>query len=173
MTSNAARGHRALAATLDTLLPPDARTVMFFHELDEGLWFYLRDRHLEPVPRSTPRYNDGFDMLQEYKSGAKALDLATWAALRQGRQKQILVDWLASRDRPSPYVLIRAKYYDIFAPDLAGRAEVVYRERDVKRNDLVLLKAVDAPAVAAEPAKAAEGPVPVTAGAAEPGTTRR
>jgi 4-amino-4-deoxy-L-arabinose transferase-like glycosyltransferase len=169
---NAARSHRALAAALDGLLPPEARTVMFFHELDEGLWFYLRDRHLEPVPRSTPRYNDGFDMLQEYRSGAKTLDLATWAALRQNRQRQILVDWLAQRDRPSPYVLIRAKYYDIFAPALAGRAEVVYRERDVKRNDLVLLKAVDppAPAVAAEPPP---GPVPITAGAIEPGTARR
>jgi 4-amino-4-deoxy-L-arabinose transferase-like glycosyltransferase len=169
---NPARSHRALAATLDRVLPPDARTVMFFHELDEGLWFYLRDRHLEPVPRSTPRYNDGYDMLQEYRNGAKTLDLATWAAMRQDRQKQILVDWLADRDRPSPYVLIRAKYYDLFAPALAGRAEVVYRERDVKRNDLVLLKAVDPPAVAADVEPAPE-PVPITAGALVPGTARR
>src|SRR5262249_44989660 len=36
----AAHSHRAIAATLDRLLPAEARTVMFYHELDEGLWFY-------------------------------------------------------------------------------------------------------------------------------------
>lgn len=166
---NASRSHRALASRLDAILPAETRTVMFFHELDEGLWFYLRDRHLEPVPRSTPKYNDGFDMLEEYRNGAKALDLQTWAQMRRDRQKQILVEWLGSRDRPSPYVLIRAKYYDIFAPDLAGMAEVVFRERDVKRNDLVLLRAMDPPVVALP----ATGTAPITAGASESDTTRR
>ncbi|MBX6316230.1 MAG: glycosyltransferase family 39 protein, partial [Isosphaeraceae bacterium] len=42
-SENAVRSHRALAGTLARLLPPDARTLMFFHEIDEGLWFYLRD----------------------------------------------------------------------------------------------------------------------------------
>ncbi len=162
---NASRSHRALAAKLDALLPAETRTVMFFHELDEGLWFYLRNRHLEPVPRSTPRYNDGFDMLEEYRNGAKTLDLQTWANMRRDRQKQILVDWLAHHDQPTPYVLIRAKYYDVFAPDLKGKAEVVYRERDVKRNDLVLLRAI-APTPKPEP-------TPITAGASKADTTLR
>ena len=36
---------------------------MFFQEIDEGLWFYLRDRALVPVPGSQPVYNRGFDLL--------------------------------------------------------------------------------------------------------------
>jgi hypothetical protein len=37
-------------------------------------------------------------------------------------------------------VLIRNKLYDLFAPDLAGLAAPVYRERGLKRNELVLLR---------------------------------
>jgi 4-amino-4-deoxy-L-arabinose transferase-like glycosyltransferase len=149
---NPARSHRALARTLEALLPMEVRTVMFFHELDEGLWFYLRGHELKPVPGSTPEYNDGFDMVREVRRRRGSLpNLRAWAAERLAAQRSCLLDWMASADRPSPYVLIRGKLYDQIAHELTGRAETVYREHDVKRNDVVLLRVVDTPATAARP----------------------
>jgi 4-amino-4-deoxy-L-arabinose transferase-like glycosyltransferase len=147
---NASRGHKALARTLDRILPPEARRLAFFHELDEGLWFYLRGRELTAVPGSTPRYNDGFDLLQNYRDGKT--ELVFDPAARLAQQKKVLIDWLARPDRGTEYVLVRGKVFDLMAPDLAGRAEVVFRERDVRRNDLVLLRAATAvSATAARP----------------------
>jgi hypothetical protein len=143
---NAARSHRALASTLESILPPEVRTVMFFHELDEGLWFYLRGRTLTAVPGSTPQYNDGYDMLRQYEQSRLVFD----PVLRAQQQKQILLDWLDQPQRPSPYVLIRSSRFDAFAPDLAGRVELLYREHDVKRNDLVLFRVLDDPAPAGD-----------------------
>ena len=48
---NPVRGHRMLARHLERLIPADVRTVHFFHEIDEGLWFYL--------PRSSPGSRSG------------------------------------------------------------------------------------------------------------------
>ena len=59
---NAQRSHRALAATLDRIVPADSPNIMFFRQIDEGLWFYLQDRTLSPVPGSQPRYNPGADL---------------------------------------------------------------------------------------------------------------
>lgn len=137
---DALRSHQALADALEAALPPEARTVMFFHELDEGLWFYLRDRRLAAVPGSAPRYNNGFDMLQDYHQGRRD---ALVPELRQEALKQTLVNWL---DRPadqrgSSYVLIRGKFYDLFKDDLDTRGELVYREHGLDRNELVLLRA--------------------------------
>ena len=39
---NAARGHRRLAGQLRQLVPRGVHELRFFHEIDEGLWFYLR-----------------------------------------------------------------------------------------------------------------------------------
>jgi 4-amino-4-deoxy-L-arabinose transferase-like glycosyltransferase len=143
---NASRGHGALARKIDRTLPPEARTLAFFHELDEGLWFYLRGRDLAAVPGSTPRYNDGFDLLQDYRDGNAALVFDP--AARLSRQTKVLADWLDRPDRGTDHVLIRGKVFDLMAPALAGRAEVVFREHDVRRNDLVLLRAT-APATTA------------------------
>ena len=43
---NPARGHRQLAQQLESRLPSAAKTLHFFHEIDEGLWFYLGNRRL-------------------------------------------------------------------------------------------------------------------------------
>jgi 4-amino-4-deoxy-L-arabinose transferase-like glycosyltransferase len=146
---NPARSHRELARTIDSLLPPELRTVMFFHELDEGLWFYLRGRQLKAVPGSTPEYNDGFDMARELRRRQGRLPtLAEWTAERLEAHRRRLLGWMADPDRGSPYVLLRGKLYDQIAGDLAGHAEVVYRERQVKRNDVVLLRVRDGPATA-------------------------
>lgn len=144
---NAAHSHRALAATLEGLLPPEVRTVMFYHELDEGLWFYLRGRALAPVPGSQPATNDGFDFIEEAKVNPRIY--SKW--VRRERQFQVLLDWIQRPDRASPYVLIRSRVYDQFAPDLEGLVTPLYSEsgRGLKRNELVLLRVADPGDVAA------------------------
>ena len=126
---------------------------MFFHELDEGLWFYLRNRSLAPVPGSQPRYNDVFDLVDDQRANR----LVTDPDKRLEIEKQILLDWLARPDRGSQYVLIRNRVYDLFAADLVGLATPVFREQGLKRNELVLLRV--------------EPPLPVTA--RPPATTLR
>lgn len=134
---NGLHGHRALADALDRVLPADEKTVMFFHELDEGLWFYLRDRALVPVPGSQPEYNDAFRIVEDIRNNRFEWD----PEKRIEAQQKILVDWLKRPDRPSSYVLIRNDRFDRFAPALAGLAEPVHREHGLKRNELVLLHA--------------------------------
>ncbi|MBV8314611.1 MAG: glycosyltransferase family 39 protein [Planctomycetaceae bacterium] len=144
--ANATHSHRNLATTMDRLLPPEARTVMFFHEIDEGLWFYLRDRALVPVPGSQPEYNDGLDLYSELRSGPPIRDPRRLRNVeqqiflkRQDSVRQTLLDWIARPDRVSSYVLLRNRDYDRFAPALAGLATPVFREQGLKRNGLVLL----------------------------------
>jgi hypothetical protein len=144
---NPAHSHRALAATLDRLLPPEVRTLMFFHELDEGLWFYLRDRTLEPVPGSQPAFNDGYDFFQEAEVNPQIYSVR----VRMQKQLQVLLDWIARPDRATSYVLIRGRVYDRFAPALASLATPLYSEegRGLKRNELVLLRVADPEVIAA------------------------
>ena len=90
--------------------PPSARTVMFFHELDEGLWFYLHDRNLVPVPGSQPRYNEGFDL--DPNTAADTSSSTPPSALES--EKQILVEWLdppraALAVRPDPQEALRPR----------------------------------------------------------------
>jgi 4-amino-4-deoxy-L-arabinose transferase-like glycosyltransferase len=140
---NDRRSHRELAEALDHRLPADVRTVMFFHELDEGLWFYLRDRELVPVPGSQPEYNDAFRLAEDLKSGR-----IEWDPDKRGEtQIQVLLDWLRRPEHPSPYVLIRREKYERFAATLAPLTDPLYREHDKTRNKLVLLR-VKPPATA-------------------------
>jgi len=143
---NARRGHRALAATLDRIIPAEMPEIMFFRQIDEGLWFYLRDRSLTPVPGSQPRYNAGADLDEDWKNNRLELD----ANKRADNVKKILVDWLTRPNRPSSYVLLRTKEYDLFARDLAGLATLVHREHGLYRNELVLLHVAPAGPVAAK-----------------------
>jgi hypothetical protein len=145
---NATRSHRALAAKLESLLPRGARTVMFFQELDEGLWFYLRDRNLVPVPGSQPQYNKGFDLYEEFQSGRVELD----PAKRLDAEKQIFLKWLSRIDRPSSYVLIRKELYNPFASSLAGMVTPLHFEQNLVRHELVLLRVDASSAVANRPA---------------------
>lgn len=137
---NPARGHRTLAEKLGELVPAGSRTVMFFNEIDEGLWFYARGFRLAPVPRSHPRYNTAFDLAHSYLTERRHSEtLADVEARRLAQEKQALFDWLARRDPRVRYLLIRGHLYDRFARDLTGRATPVIRETGMKRNELVLL----------------------------------
>ena len=110
---------------------------MFFHELDEGLWYYLRDRRLVPVPGSIPRYNDGVDWQQD---AGRLQALTNNPRLRLQQQGRLLQDWLDRPSGGSDFVLIRGALFDRLAAGLTGRARVVFRECDVKRHELVLLR---------------------------------
>jgi len=147
---NDRHSHRALAAALDRALPADARTVMFFHELDEGLWFYLRGRDLVPVPGSQPEYNDAYRLAEDLRRGRLEWD----PDRRAEAQQRLFVDWLRRPGRASPYVLIRNTKYDRFAPALVGLTEPVLSEHGLDRNELVLLRVI-APDPGAGPVAAA------------------
>lgn len=137
---NDRNSHRALAATLDRLLPPGERTVMFYRELDEGLWYYLRGRSLRPVPGSQPRYNTGYDLLDDFKKGQIIWD----DTARMKAVAGTMVKWLDEPGKQeSPYVLIRAEDYDFFASEFAPLVETVYREPELGRNNLMLLRVKD------------------------------
>jgi 4-amino-4-deoxy-L-arabinose transferase-like glycosyltransferase len=151
---NAAYSHRGLAATLDRALPPRARTLMFYRELDEGLWFYLRDRDLRPVPGTQPRYNRGADLHEDFVSGRIEWD----DDKRLYKEGQFLIAWLNDPRRSSEYVLIRAEAFDLFATpkffarDLARLVTPVLREPDnLRRHNLVLLHAPIGPRLSSAP----------------------
>jgi hypothetical protein len=145
---NDRRSHRELAATIDRLLPPESHTVMFFHELDEGLWFYLRDRTLEPVPGSQPEYNDAFRFAEDLRYNRLEWD----PEKRADAQQHLLVEWIDGAEHPSPYVLIRRDKYERFAAALGDRVEPLHGEDGLKRNELVLLRVTTPKPVAAAPA---------------------
>ena len=146
---NPSRGHRELAAKLEALVPADLRTVWFFNELDEGLWFYLRGHDLAPVAGA--KFNRGFDLRAD--AADRKLDTP---ARRVELAREQLADWARHADPAAPtYVLIRGKIYDLFARDVASLFESVYREQGVKRNEMVLLRTRPTPPVASAPADAA------------------
>ena len=138
---NPVRGHRALADRLGKIVSGGSPTVMFFNEIDEGLWFYAHGFGLAPVPGSHPRYNTAFDLAHSFLNDRRGTEtLGDVEARRVSHDKQALIDWL---DRSAPltrYLLIRGRQYDLFAAQLAGRATPVLRETDMKRNELVLLE---------------------------------
>ncbi|MGE5757040.1 MAG: ArnT family glycosyltransferase [Planctomycetaceae bacterium] len=162
---NPAKGHRALAATIERMVPPDERTVMFFEELDEGLWFYLRDRTLAPVPGSQPKYNKGFDMDHEFRDSRLVTDperrkqlQARMLIERKEKEVEVLRSWLQSPERTSSYLLMRDTLYDRLSGRIAGLAAPIHREQGVSRHGMVLLH-VNPPApgpVATDPRRAEE-----------------
>jgi 4-amino-4-deoxy-L-arabinose transferase-like glycosyltransferase len=141
---NDRNGHRRLARQVARLVPQSERTVLFYSELDEGLWYYLRGRKLQPVLQ--PRYNKALDLLDDFK--AKRI---IWNDQERYRSEaQTLVKWLESNPEKPSYMLIKAKTYDIFRTQLTGLAEPVYREPDLERNELVLLRLEHTPAAVAK-----------------------
>ena len=50
---NPERSHRALAQKLGEIVPAGAPTVMFFNEIDEGLWFYAKGFDLRRCRKSS------------------------------------------------------------------------------------------------------------------------
>ena len=140
---NSARSHRLLAQKLRAIVPADSPTIMFFNEIDEGLWFYSHGLNLAPIPGSQPQFNTAFDLAHRYLADRGHTEtLAKLEARRLAQQKQALVDWFDRGDSdPRPgFVLIRRHLFDLFAADLAGRAPPIFRETAAKRNELVLLQ---------------------------------
>ncbi|QEH35741.1 Undecaprenyl phosphate-alpha-4-amino-4-deoxy-L-arabinose arabinosyl transferase [Aquisphaera giovannonii] len=143
------RGHRHLAEQIARLAPAGADAgaaeLRFFHEIDEGLWFYLGDRRLAPVPGSQPRYSDSYDKLgNALTSGSNCIDPAAIAARFEGRQRRVLRDWI---DRRPPAagpaaLLIRVPLLERWSADLAGRAAPLVVEENRKRTPLALLRVV-------------------------------
>lgn len=134
---NEAKSHRVLAAELDRMLPPGASTVMFYRQLDEGLWYYLKGRTLSPVPGTTPKYS----LADEIQTKAETNTLIYDNQKRMEAERQVLVDWLDGAEHESPYLLIRGRDYDLFGREVADRTETVFRETTGERtNKLVLLK---------------------------------
>jgi 4-amino-4-deoxy-L-arabinose transferase-like glycosyltransferase len=143
---DAVRGHSRLALQLDRLVPSSAATLRFFHEIDEGLWFYLRNHRLAPVPGSQPRYSDSYDQL------GSVLDFRLDPASReQGPasplepRKQQLLQWLRREGPDHGFVLLKASLYDRLRSELNSMAVPVYREERLKRNELVLLRVLRNP----------------------------
>lgn len=126
---NKSRGHRTIAQQIDRAIPPEVKTVAFFHEIDEGLWVHLRGRKLVPVPGSHPRYNDAVD-LRRLRDGGGLVP----------RSKKALADWLEHDARPGDFLLMREKVRALLAEELEPAATVVLRDSAAKRNGLVLLR---------------------------------
>jgi hypothetical protein len=140
---NAARGHRTVAAKLDRIVSGAASTptLMFYNEIDEGLWFYAKGFRLAPVPETHPHYNTAFDLAHSFLGQRRhSRTLAALEAERVAREKQALLEWLDRREPVARYLLIRDRQYDLFAAELAARTRLVLRETSMKRNELVLLE---------------------------------
>jgi 4-amino-4-deoxy-L-arabinose transferase-like glycosyltransferase len=134
---NHRHSHHALADQLERIVPAEAHTVMFFHELDEGLWFYFHNHTLRPVPGSEPRYNGFVDMEDDYKKGRFLADPKD----RIQREKEIFLVWLRKPHPGGEYVLIKAKDFDLFGPEVAALVTPLHREQGLKRNELMLVRA--------------------------------
>jgi 4-amino-4-deoxy-L-arabinose transferase-like glycosyltransferase len=139
---NETRGHRQLARRLERLVPRNVNTVRFYHEIDEGLWFYLRGSRLAPVPGSQPRYSESHAKIGDLMGGERSMDrLAGLSAILLDREQARLIDWLERRGRDEPYLLIREALYQRLAPAVADRATLLHREQGMDRMNLVLLRA--------------------------------
>ena len=91
---------------------------------------------LVPVPGSQPRYNKDIDLQDDAESGK----LLWREADRIARERKILEDWMRQPTHASPFVLVRTKVYDKFVPSLDELAVSVFRESDLDRNELILLR---------------------------------
>lgn len=143
---NFEHSHRALAQTLDEMSINSAEPLLFYHELDEGLWFYLKRHVLKAVPGTNPTYNEGFDLAEAASKKQLILDPVQRYDVEKGK----LISWARDPQNASRHFLMRAKDLDTFGKSLDGLVTPVYREPKLKRNELVLLKVVG-PAIAQEP----------------------
>ena len=114
---NPLRSHRELAQALDRLVPPGVRSIHFFNELDEGLWFYLDGLDLLPVPGTQPRYSTAYDLAEAFHARRDSSDsLDTLDVRREALEKRALLSWLDRRDESSAFLLIRSSLFDRYAP---------------------------------------------------------
>jgi hypothetical protein len=148
---NPQRGHRNLAQSVHQLVRPATHQIMFFNEIDEGLWFYLNDLDLTPIPGTHPRYNTAYDLAASYLAADSPVpNLLDLEAKRQAHDANSLFTWLDHARPQTPYLLIRKSLLDRHATDLAGRVVPVLCESGLKRNELVLLQVVSRNPLAAK-----------------------
>ncbi len=141
---NPARGHRQLALELERRIPRTDEPLYFFHEIDEGLWFYLNHHHLLPVPGSQPCYSDSFDKIAGLLTIRLPLGAPTDPSFHLLEpQKAGLLAWLRTHGSAEPLLLVRSTLYDRIAPDLAGLTMPLFQEDGLKRNTVTLLKVRD------------------------------
>ena len=139
-SANPARGHRGLARQLQQLIPDSIRTLRYFHEIDEGLWFYLRRPNLAPIPGTQPQYNAAYDRVRELaRLGLPYDGSGEPVGRRMEREIQHLREWLRYTPREEPLFLMRGAVFDRHAPELTGLATLILREDSLRRNGLVLL----------------------------------
>ncbi len=113
---NPLRSHRELARALDRLVPPGVRSIHFFNELDEGLWFYLDGLDLLPVPGTQPQYSTAYDLAEAFHARRDSSDsLDTLDVRREALEKRALLSWLDRRDESSAFLLIRSSLFDRYA----------------------------------------------------------
>ncbi|MGC8640410.1 MAG: ArnT family glycosyltransferase, partial [Isosphaeraceae bacterium] len=137
---NPVRGHRRLARQLEERIPSTASTVRFFHEIDEGLWFYLRGHRLVPVPGSQPQYSNSYDRLDSLLSDGRVRNDPEDPSLRPKHLTQALLDWVRGEGRDEPYLLLRTSVYQRVAQHLEGLVTPIFQESGTTRNGLVLLR---------------------------------
>ena len=138
---NERRSHRTLAQQIQQKVPSGVRSLKFFNEIDEGLWFYLSGFELAPVPGTHPRYNTAYDLAHSYLTERLPFEtLADLEAKRQTRDKHALIDWVNHCEPGNSFLLIRGSLYDGFARDLPARVVPLLRETGMKRNEMVLLQ---------------------------------
>lgn len=139
---NTTRGHRQLAQRIQAIVREDVQTLRFFHEIDEGLWFYLDGLRLAPVPGSQPRYSESYAKIEQLlEAEGSSSDLAGVSSALRERERRRLVNWLARRGREEPYLLIRESLYRRMVPAVVGRATPVRLGGDLDHAGLVLLRA--------------------------------
>jgi 4-amino-4-deoxy-L-arabinose transferase-like glycosyltransferase len=136
---NPRRSHRELAGTIGRRIPPGVHTIHFYNQVDEGLWFYLRDLNLAPVPGTHPCYSSAYDLAASYQARRPPATVDMLDARREDLEKRALLRWLDDQD-PSSFLLIRSSLYDRYARELSGRVRPVFREAGLSRNELVLLR---------------------------------
>lgn len=151
---NTRYSHRDLAAALERVVPSDSPTIMFFDEVDEGLWFYLKDRALIAVPESQPRYNSAFARDEDQRNNRLELD----PSKRLRRKTEILSLWLGRRDRESSYLLMRQTLYEQMKPVIDHQVVPIHGEEGLGRYAMILLRVNDPGAVVA---RGESAPVPV------------
>ena len=139
---NPARGHRQIAHSLARLVPNTVPTIRFFHEIDEGLWFYIQGHRLAPVPGSQPQYSDTHDKLGRRLGDESAREPFRGPALRTRLQTEALFNWVHGPGRTEPFLLIRSDMYARLAPRLAGCVTPLLEETGIARKGLVLLKVI-------------------------------
>jgi 4-amino-4-deoxy-L-arabinose transferase-like glycosyltransferase len=141
---NARRSHRALAESVSRLVPPETRQLNFFSDIDEGLWFYLRGIELTPVPGGLPQHYPAYHLAEDDRVRFRTKDgLREYEARSQLRDQQVLRSWLDQHDPSTRFLLIRKSLYERYVGELSGRVLPLFQEAGVKRNELVLLEALD------------------------------